>query len=199
MSSPSCLMSEPASASRSRRSWPLHAGAALTVAVTVVADLVAGSHLAHVATLGALAAFLGGARVHYAGRHRIHFAALSIIVALQPTAHAASSVATCLTGLLATDADDLISFVQAGIVVLIVSAVGAAEAVLDVAAAGVGGRLTTLRALVGAVVEGRSTPVPRYGGDLARRRAGDTAPSQRRRTWVRHDPRRGPPTALSAA
>lgn len=178
------MTTEPTSASASRA---LVGAAALTVAVTVVADVLAGSEVGHVAALGTVALALGAARVHLAQHHRLLFGLLSAGVAAQPVAHAAEVLAASNdSGALGADsAGTLWYLLVAGAVVV---ATGAAETVAMSAAAGVRRcRLALRRPAAPRPLDAPGTVRPPR----------TVAVRPRHRYWPRYAVRRGPPPLLA--
>lgn len=172
--------------SSSSLSGALVAAAWLTVAVTVTADVVAGSHPGHVVAVGVIALTLGIARLRHAGRHRILFGLLSSAVVAQPVAHAVMTLTPTPPAPHDLAADDASSLWHVLLTASVIAAVGAAEGLGEAAGAGAQALRWLLRLLMIAA--------PVYSGPQVEP-PGAVVPRPRRWTWCRYDLRRGPPVA----
>lgn len=72
--------------------WMVGFGAAITVLVAAVADLIAGEHPSHTATLALVAVVVAVMRHRLAGRHGGLFAAMRGAIVAQPALHAVVKV-----------------------------------------------------------------------------------------------------------
>jgi hypothetical protein len=168
-----------------RRTSAVAFAAALTVAVAVGADVVAGENLAHVAALGLVALVVGIARLRSGGARGGFYGALSGALVAQPAVHAATVLLPAASALGSSSPARVAALLSAAAVVLAVA--GAERLFLLAAGAGAFGRwlVALLRA-----------PAPRHPAPA--RRSADTAP----RTTLRPTavaPRRGPPAFAAAA
>lgn len=77
--------------------------AGYTLVAAVGADVVAGNHAAHVATVGTAAVVVGLLRMASTGRRRAHVAVLSGVVVSQPALHAAANLIPSSAGHPLTD------------------------------------------------------------------------------------------------
>jgi hypothetical protein len=166
-----------------RRTSAAAFAAALTVAVAVAADVLAGERPAHVAALGLVALVVGIARLRSGGGRGALFPALSAALVAQPAVHAAAALLPAATALGPAGPARIAPVVPAVAVVL---AVAGAER-LFLLAAGAGAFSRWLVALLRA-------PAARY--PAPKRRSAFTAA----RTALRPHtvaPRRGPPVAIA--
>ena len=163
----------------------------LTVLVSVVADVLAGSHPGHVLAVGVIAFALGVTRLVQAGRRRVLFGLLSSAVVAQPVLHAAAVLAPAwpTSAPQGLDADDASAIWYVLLTAIVIAAVGAAEGIAEASGAGV----QALRRLLLWLI----TPSPATGPEFRPCSPATTA-VPRRQAWLRFAQRRGPPTAMAA-
>lgn len=166
--------------------------AAVTVVVAVGADLLAGSHSAHVALVGVIAIALGVVRARLAGRHRAIFGVLSAVIVAQPAIHAAltlSASGLAAQGLHDLDPDDVTTLANMAFAGAVVVGVGLVEKLLLAVEAAMRSCCEAVLALLG------RAPAP-TGPVLTTALEPVQPPS---RAWVRYEARRGPPLRLAHA
>jgi hypothetical protein len=165
------------------RSSAVAFAAALTGAVAVGADVLAGERPAHVAALGLVALVVGIARLRSGGGRSALFAALSAALVAQPAVHAATALLPP-AALGPGGPARIAPLVPAAAVVL---AVAAAER-LYLLAAGAGAFGRRLVALLRAPAVAHPAPRPRPASTAARTRLRPTSVALRR----------GPPVPAAA-
>lgn len=162
-----------------------------TVLVSVIADVVAGSHPGHVAAVAAIAGGLGVVRLFRAGRHRVVFGLLSSGVVAQPVLHAADviSLSSLPVAREGVGADNTQSLGYVLVTALVIGGVGAAEFVARAAGCGAQSlcRLARLLCSASPIDSEPEVALPRT-----------TEPRPRPRSWYRFYRRRGPPVGATA-
>lgn len=166
--------------------------ASATVVVAVGADIVAGGHPWHTATLGAVASVIAVLRLRLAGRHNGMFAAISAALLAQPALHAAMKMLPAAAGYpvepghTATEAS--VTALHVLVAALIVTAVAGAEQLFMLVAA-----LAPLIRWLGLMLWRPLRPRPPASPPPP------PAVPAPRWSFVAHIPRRGPPAVARAA